>query len=388
MKTGIVSHYYNSKNYGGNLQAYALCRVIRKAGYEAEQIPYKRGKDKCNETTSKIRISRIVNRIKIKVTSVLYRKKGKDLLKKRDAAVSVFNQNMIPHADSVYTVDTIGQTVSQYDALIVGSDQVWHPSAVCGPYLLDFADGEKIPKFSYAASLSVNAISEPYAERLKKSLKDYQAVSVREEKAVELLRDISEQKIEQVLDPTLLLDAEDWDEVAQEYPIDGDYIFCYFLGGRPGIREIVQKFAKKHGLKIVTFPYLQGRYRKCDDRFGDVKIFDADPAQFIGLIKGASYIFTDSYHATAFSLLYQKEFFSFERTSGKASMGSRLHTLTETFGVKERFCDTAEKETLEYIDSLPAVDYGSAFPAFALLKKKSISYLLKNLELAKEKCEG
>jgi len=389
MKIGIITHYYNSNNYGGNLQAYALCNVIRKLGYSAEQIQYDRKSENrflgYKKIPLRIIYDKIKSRIKNKVNSMVYGKKYEDGLRLRNKAIRTFNKQSIPHSEQVYNTDTIAQANISYDVFITGSDQVWHPEAVCGAYLLNFVDGNVRTKLSYAASLAVNNISQNYEYLLKEALVDFQAVSVREQSAVDIINRVTGSIVEQVLDPTLLLDSSEWDEIVPKSPISGKYIFCYFLGGSHNHRQIAKAYAEKYSIKLVTLPYLQGKYQKHDEDFGDIQLYDIDPPLFISLIKHAEYVFTDSFHATVFSILYRKQFVVLERASGNGSMGSRLYTLTEIFGVKERFCDTTEKESFKYIDSLSLIDYDRDFLEFEDLKKASIMFLENNLRIAEGK---
>ena len=133
MKVGIVTHYYKSENYGGNLQAYALCKVVEGLGHEVEQISLNRIKDKGIAFFLK-RVIRKVLKFDIRNISN-FRKRKKAFLK--------FNLEKIPHSKE-YSERTINQSADCYDAFITGSDQVWHPYAVCEAYLLTFVPKSKI----------------------------------------------------------------------------------------------------------------------------------------------------------------------------------------------------------------------------------------------------
>ena len=127
MRVGIITHYYKSENYGGNLQAYALCKVIEGLGHEVEQISLNRAKDKGIVFSLKRTINKTL-RLDIRNVSNF---------KKRRKSFLEFNLGKIPHSKE-YSEKTINQSVNEYDAFITGSDQVWHPYAVCNAYLLTF----------------------------------------------------------------------------------------------------------------------------------------------------------------------------------------------------------------------------------------------------------
>ena len=365
MKIGIITHYFNSKNYGGNFQAYALCRVLNELGYNAEQISFDR-KDKSLKSTIKRTIKRFLH------PNLCNRKS----FKAREKAFKGFNQGLIPHS-RVYDDKSISLCANDYDVLITGSDQVWHPHAVCDAYLLSFAPSSKT-KLSYAASVAHNALTDAQKSRYQKALCDYKAISVRESEGKELIAPLAPCNVEVTLDPTLLLSKEQWLEVAEEYSIEEKYLFCYFLGCSVEQRRLATDYARKNNLKIVTLPNLLGKNRDCDKRFGDYKLYDVSPQKLLSIINGAECVFTDSFHATVFSLIFEKEHFVFHR-DGKKSMSSRITTLTTLFGTQSHFCDTEDKSTLEYIENVQKVDYSQRFTEYIDLKNKSLDFLKNNL---------
>lgn len=387
-KIGVLTHYYNSVNYGGNLQAYALVQSIYKLGYTAEQISYLWGIDRINnnfhlvENSATKKIDKVLNvffhpnKIKNRVLRQINKRELSELKKRRDNNFQHFNKEMIYHSKKVYTSENISETLAEYDIFITGSDQVWNTEWYTPVFFLDFVPSDKI-KFSYAASISKDKLTDAEKELFKKSLADYKAVSVREENAVEMLRDLSPVEVELVLDPTLLLSREDWDKVCDERVIQEDYIFCYFLGENKAERKLAQAFAKRQGIKIVSIP-LTGAKIYSDLKFGDFVLPAASPEQFISLIKYAKYVFTDSFHAVVFSYLYEKQFFVFNRDA-KGTMNSRIKSITKLLHMEDRFCGSRQRETIEYISALQDIDYKIENPDFKALKDKSIAFLKRNL---------
>ena len=384
-KIGIITHYYCSKNYGGNLQAYALCKVIQDLGYDVEQICYKRWEDpplwhKKKNITS---VMRVIKRTLYSFMQLpnAFHIDAKRNIKLRERCILDFNSKFIPHSAKEYTHQTIDAANEEYDVFITGSDQVWHPQAVCKAFLLDFVKKEKT-KISYAASLSVNELTDEQRKKYQQSLSDYSAISVREKNAVELLEPIASSIPQWVLDPTMLLTCEQWDLLCSARQISEPYVFCYFLGDDKKQRKVAEEFAVLKGLKLVTLPYLMGKYRQCDRNFGDEMLYNVSPADYISLIKFADYVFTDSFHATAFSLLYKRDFFAFDRIKAKG-MGSRLHSVTSLFGVEERFYNTTENVFAKQLVTMKPIDYTNTFDKFNIMKEQSISFLKKNIEKSK-----
>ncbi len=376
MKVGIITEYCKSKNYGGNLQAYALCKYLNSIdGVIAEQIQYR------NTSQNKIKAN-----IKGVIMSYLMRLNPADKyiakkLEQRAQVIYKFNQK-IPHSEKIYTDDDISDCVKKYDAFITGSDQVWNLSYNKPAYLLKFVPSDK-PKISYAASLGCTELSENEKYIFKEALSGYLGISVRERESIELLQPLSSIPVEWAVDPVLLLGKEDWYAACDDFVANKKYLFCYFLGADDNARMIANQYAKEHKLKIVTLPHLFGGRRSCDMRFGDERLYDVSPERLLSLIKNAECVFTDSFHASVFSILFEKNFITFER-SGKKGMNSRISSLMYMFEFEERFCDKPQKATLEYINSLPRMDYDRPFPIFDESKKNSCDFLTRTIDEMKE----
>ncbi|MCQ5140779.1 polysaccharide pyruvyl transferase family protein [Enterocloster bolteae] len=371
-KVGILTHYYNSFNYGGVLQAYALCRVLNEMGYDAEQIQFKTRQmiidDSIRENQSFKQIKSFINR------------SFTNKMELRNKEMKNFREKYIPHSKEIYTDDTISQCNTVYTFFITGSDQVWNLNWHEPVYFLDFVNDD-IPKISYAASLGMEKITSHQSCLLKQYLLNFKAVSVREQEAVQLVQPATDKHVYQVIDPTLLLDRKQWEDLCIDNPVDAPYLLCYFLGERSDIRKLAKRYSRKHDLKIVTFPYACGCFRKCDLNFGDIKVYKAGPNEFLSLIKSAKCIMTDSFHATVFSNIFNKTFFVFQRyESGK--MSSRITTILEQYGKENNFCAKSEMLNLEYIESIPARfndEDNTVLPKIQVLKEQSQAYLRNNL---------
>lgn len=365
-KIGIVTHYYGSVNYGGCLQAYALTHVLREMGYDASQISYNfRTKGPMPACSFKGRVRRIIERI---FYSARFEQRYRALEAFRDAT---------PHSERVYDGSSIGDTTDLYDVFITGSDQVWNTSWYHSAFFLDFVGGGKT-KLSYAASLGRPTLSEAEREKMRESLKDYTAISVREQDAVALLSDLTEKKVEWTLDPTLLLSRDDWEKVSSGRKMKGKYLFCYFLSTDKRTRRLATEYAREKGLTVVTLPHFPSTFSKNDFMFGDVHLYDVTPNDFISLIKNAECVFTDSFHAAVFSNLYKKEFFVFDRLHA-SEMKTRILTLLPLFGTEARFC-REEDFTLSHLLSVGEIEYGQDSEYFDSLVKRSRDFLKNAIE--------
>ena len=385
-KIGVLTQYFNSTNYGGNFQAYALSNVIQQQGFAVEQIcfsPTASGsilkKAFANGLGGLIKkLTRIPKKVFFRFIKKSENKKHNAFVRRANATYH-FNQVLIPHSGTVYNNETIKNCVNGYDIFITGSDQVWNMNWYVPAYFLDFVPSDKV-KMSYAASISMDNLSKKQQQIIKDHLQDYKAVSMREPSAVKLLEGLSPVEVKTTLDPTLLLRKEDWDEVCADRVIKEEYCFCYFLGDNKRERKIATDFAKKHHLKLVFIPHATGVDISLPDlKMEGEKLYDVSPEQFLSLIKHAKYVFTDSFHAVVFSNIYQKQYFVFNR-SKKGEMSSRIVDITALFNQSERFCAGKERETLEYVESLSEIDYSQPNEKFEQLKKESIEFLISNIE--------
>ncbi len=365
---GIITYYHNSINYGGNLQAYALCKKLNAMGANAEQICFD-----ANETAIVFRKILRFFKNKIRAKTNIQNKKvnefNRELVKKRLEAFENFNKKLIPHSDKVYNRKTICQANKNYDCFVAGSDQVWNPQWFVGAYFLDFVAEEKF-KVSYATSFGTTEFSEDCKKKIKEKVKDFDMISLREHSCL-IEQDVFPFMPEILIDPTLLLERQDWENIAQAPQLKDKYVFCYFFGDNKKSRQLANDYAQNHGYKVIAISHLNG-FNSADDFVESLTY--ASPEQFLGLIKNSECVFTDSFHAVVFSNIFNKNYFVFKR-SEKDNMSSRIFSITELFNSGERFCCTEQRLCKEYIESLDDIDYSYKNEKVENLKNKSIDFL-------------
>ena len=201
------------------------------------------------------------------------------------------------------------------DIFFTGSDQVWNTAwnnGVIPELYLDFVPNN-IPKYAYSSSFGLNKLDKKYRNEVKKYLSRFTKITVREDSALEILKDLKIDNAERILDPTLAMDGKYWRSIAPKRKIKEDYILIYNLNRSKEFDNYCKEFSKRTGLKIYRFCT---RY----DQFFRVgkSILVPDIFEFITLIDNAKYVITDSFHATAFSInmntipvvLYPKEYSS------------------------------------------------------------------------------
>jgi len=374
MRIGILTHFHKSINYGGVLQSYALCKYLNDQGYEAFQILYKHQLIRLNQTTYRLTeyYRKIVSYMGRKIN-----KKRNAAVKRRMEALFADFRNSIPHTPQEYIKSNLMQLNDEFDAFVVGSDQVWNPLWHDSSYMLDFVNSHKV-KISYAASMGVNSIDEEIMHIYREYLKDFKGISVRETAAIEALKPISEKEIILSLDPTLLLTVDDWDKVASKRQVEGRYIFLYLLGNDLKTRKLAERIAREKDMTLVMIPDLLGEFRIKDRMIRGERLINVAPCDFISLIKNAEYVITDSFHACVFSILYKKQFFAFNRV-GSINMESRIQNLTRIFECPERYCENPNHIKFEELLLIPPVDYSKNFDSYLMLKQKSVEYLKSNL---------
>lgn len=363
--------FYKNYNYGGNLQAYALCRVLNALGYDADQIKYAYYVAPKKENDDPRILSRIkktiVSFIKNPIINAVNKK-----IKIREQAFERFTEDNIKHTEDIYNDSDISKCVEKYDVFVCGSDQVWNTNWYNQGFFLEFV--KEKPKVSYAASLGRRNMTEKGKDFYTRKLSSFKAISVREENAKKMLEDFLDVKISFNLDPTLLLNKNEWDEICSKNLINQKYCFCYFLSDNKNERIVAKQYAKKHKLKLVTLPHLR-RATGNDLFFGDIQLFDITPGDFVSLIKNAECVMTDSFHASVFSIIYDKQFFVF---GANASVGQkeRIINLISIFKCENHFCD-GENETFEYIETVKKENYN--FSIHSKMKEESLSYIKENI---------
>ncbi len=380
MRIGILTHYYNSRNYGGILQSYALTKLLSTMGHQAEQIScnYNENVDITDTSaTTKIKNTLFKNRLIICIKSglfgIMYKWRNPTTASEPKGSMKEFRDE-IPHSRRVYTRYNIEECLNDYDAFVVGSDQVWNPHWFYRPFYLEFVPSTK-RKIAYAASACISQISKDQASFYKKCLRDFTAVSVRERETARLLAPLSQVPVILTLDPTLLLEGDEWEDVVGAREIKEGYVFTYFLGNDIRQQKLAIEFAKYKNLTLVVVTGVNK-----DEDYGDVKFSGGSPRRFLSLIKYASYVFTDSFHASVFSIKFQKELLVFAREEF-GNMKARIHELLELYELSERFCEGEERLSIQYIENLSPIGYDREFPIYEKRKRESIQFLEDSLSI-------
>lgn len=373
MKIGVVT-FFDNGNYGSELQSMAMNDYLKDKGHQ----PFF-----CRVNHSNKFLQAIDSRLTVyrKSFYCIIDKEKKEYLSDRSnnhSAQRTISSALRSHIHSFVSSLILKDTLSpfsflsknKYDAFICGSDQVW--SALRLPIQpMNFLYGiNREKKIAYAPSMGLDVLPHYFIRQVKKYICDFKYLSVREDAARKAIFDNYGIEAKQVLDPTMLARREYWERMLEKHskqkPYD-DYIFCYFLGEiSPEVVTSINKVA--NGKKVIMLPYEEDSKTVLNGQY-----VLADPLDFVNLIKYADCIFTDSFHGSVFSVLYDKQFVVTKRSHlGRVAQTSRILSLLKMFELEKRYC--------EGVDAIwnacnVAIDYDHVHPLLQEQQKVSRLFL-------------
>ncbi|MBR3158374.1 MAG: polysaccharide pyruvyl transferase family protein [Atopobiaceae bacterium] len=347
MRIGIVT-LAGRFNYGNRLQAYATQRVLAKRGFDVVTL-------EARDQTFTRRVMNMAKKVLRKPVSV-----EETLSEGRSEAFERFNSRIATKMTLIRDIHH-----DAYDCFVAGSDQVWNPSFVTfrHPEMLTFAPPAK--RVALAASIGVSQIPEEDRDWIAREVSGFAHISVRERRALEIVRELTGRDAELVIDPTLAIDRESWLGVADDrITPSGSYVFTYLLGGVGEDARRVLNEVIRDGLSVIALT----------DREGPNEL-PAGPAEFISLIANASHVVTDSFHASAFALLMGTPLTIVRRmgSSPDRDMFSRLESLSHTLGLERNVYDSSN------FDFFVTGDYARSYELLAMERKRLDAFLTRSL---------
>lgn len=354
MKIGILT-FHNANNFGAALQTYGLQEVLKGMGHQAEVVDYR------NPTIEKRMkyfslkyhsLPRIIKRILtnykgLRSTTLKFRKF-------RDLYLNISEKRIFPQ-DLCHT---------DYDLLIVGSDQVWNPlitGGIDGMYWGEYAGN--IPVVSYAASSNdLSTLSKENLSEIERFSPNFKAMGVREERLKSFLSDKFNLKSTVVLDPTLLAGTNIFDNIVSDRLIKSHYLLVYYVERISSeFKKLVFKIARHRNLQIVVI----GDSTINNKSFwGNVSFINPQIPEYLSLFKYADFIVCISFHGTAFSTIFNRQFYSF-----KGGNMARVETFLRSVGLEDRIVDS------ESVTDDIQIDYTVVNKALMEVQKKSYSFL-------------
>ena len=363
----ILTLWY-ANNMGAQLQALALCRFLNAQGdFNCRLLRY----HPVNSERSWIYLSKskywkaILKNIILCFRIDLYLKK-----KKKNKLMKDFIKKYQLLSDEEYwNYEELHKTPPSADVFIAGSDQIWNfILRKDSSFFLDFIPNNTTTKrIAYAPSIADPWIEKDYAD-ISRYLNNIDYLSVREKDDVKIVEKLSDKKVYHVCDPVFLLESAVWRKLAITPNYKGEYIFCYFLNPSNLALKLVKKIKKITQLPVIYLNLDLFRKLKADYTY-EV----AGPLEFLGFIINAKYVLTNSFHGSAFSIIFKKDFSVVHR---KVS-NSRLQSLFDIFGLNDRFLDNEKIDDLKLEDL--KVDYSKCKIAGKTFIEASKKYLLNSI---------
>lgn len=344
MKKVGISTVFTGFNYGSSLQAYATKIVLKNNGYEGIVLGQKgsliKGRDVRIKKLCIMSIRTLINPKARKNVKAYQENPTSTPTEETKMLFKEFTDTYIePEYKTWRELKRIGKS-SEYIGFLCGSDQVWNADTLyVDPfYYLRYAPTEK--RVAFSPSFGREKIADYNEKLIKKYISGVRYLSIREESGIEIIRKLTNKKAIHLLDPTLMINSKQWDEVLK---IDNScqkekYILAYFLN-EPSeyAQKIIRKLSENENAKVIAIPYRKVKKVWFDDTL------NAGPKEFIENVKNATSICTDSFHGTAFAINYHIPFYTFDRQYGSAGKQSaRLVSLLKKLSLMERFNPSLE----------------------------------------------
>lgn len=364
MKIGILTRHH-MYHHGAMLQAYGLQTVLEQLGHTPEMIDFREiSHERSNhliafQPLSLIKNVSLTNYLKRSVTLI-----GWSILNifrriKKNKTYEIFISQRMHYSSTTTKHDSeLYHLPDVYDAYMVGSDQIWkinnERGGLDGPFFLPFAPEEKI-RVAYAASFGKEILPEKYETELPGLLANFDAISIREKSSIPFIQKFTELPVVNVLDPALLMRRKKWDEIVLNPIVPEKYLFVYSVTWNRNLARFAKRVAKATGLKMVCIGPDYTKMGLRDEVCG--------PDTFIGYIKNATFVVTDSFHGTVFSIQYEKPFYSYP----PKGEGLRISDLLSLLGIGDRLITSAD----DSFDTDKNINYNSV--NMILEEQRSIS---------------
>lgn len=359
-------------NFGTSLQAFALHKKLEQLGYIVRILD-----GNTTGKTIKHYIKYILSKLGIYNirTNKILKNESLSISKKKFKKFVSDNFNLI---DNLNIPSQLSRVVYDTDVFVTGSDQIWNTRNFFDSfYFLDFAEETK--RISYASSIGVEDFPTKDKPEIKRMLEKFAHLSLREETGVKAVSSLLRRNdVVQVLDPTLLLDKEEWIHIIEKAKIEIElpkkYIFCYLLGRNDWYIEQLQKVKDATGIfDVIIVPAIENPNFVIEN----AKIYDAaGPLEFVKLIWNSVFVCTDSFHATALSINMGKNFVEFMRfkDSDIFSQNSRIYDLLGRYSLMYKIYSN------EHTDWMNEIPYNEVNNLLLRDRSMSLNFLVESIE--------
>lgn len=378
MKIAIMTLRLHA-NYGGILQCYALQNMLKQLGHEVEVLDIRIPEERLsNKKKIKYYTKRLYERIFLKKKIPIFLEEkinSSRIIREQNTRKFITDNITLSKKKYIYKEDFINTDFSNYDAIVVGSDQVWRPSyswPSLYSFFLDFAKNTKLKKVAYAASFGTNK-AEYTPEQIyncKKLIKNFTAVSVRENSAIYLIKEIYKwdyQNVAHVLDPTLLLDKNIYIQLFNNNIQKQKYIFSYILDKKEDITNLEKIILSKFNLPIKTISLEE------DNLLNPIILPKVE--EWLEHIFNAEFIITDSFHGCVFSIIFNKPFIVI---ANQARGYDRFASLLQLFNLEKRIIDKSQSSLEQSLLDFN-INWQNVNNILKNERKKSIDFIIKSL---------
>ncbi|MGI6006459.1 MAG: polysaccharide pyruvyl transferase family protein [Ruminococcus sp.] len=332
MKIGIVT-FHSAHNYGAVLQAWSLQEYLKQQGHQVEIVNLRLPVidnlyQLVGKTNKKVCFSEGINRL---INSSYYRLRCLSARIKTPAKYEKFHKfehfinHVLPVTRKFNSYLELVQANLKYDALIAGSDQIWNGKMmkdINPAYFLQFGNKDAL-RISYAASIGTETIPPQFRLMFQRYLRELDSISIREKKAKAEIESLTDQPVDLVADPTFLLKAEDFDRLARKPKVRGKYIYVHNVHLKrvdESLNSVASEMSRRLNLPIVH----NWSKKVYENEKGH---FTGGVEEFLGYVREAEYVITNSFHCTAFALIYKRDFITVPHFSNPDRMRNLLAEL-------------------------------------------------------------
>lgn len=355
-------------NHGASLQQFALLHHLQSLGHDVQTINYQPDYLANHYKYTGVPSEKFKKNIILRLLYIVAKFPERFANRKRREAFDIFEKNNIPQTKKLFVNnEELKRDIPNADAYICGSDQIWNTLFENGKdpaFYLDFVPQNKL-KISYAASFATEKISDDIKHFIKEKVKAIDFISVRETSGLNILHNIGIERVTHVVDPVFLLSKEEWKKKfitteEQENP----YVLVYDFDNNPLIKEYALYLKKEKGFDIIA---LSPRIKYADRYYWSI-----GPEKFLNLLYKSSFVLANSFHATAFSFIFEKQCLIFNRTTG---INTRMGDFLQEYGLSERMVMNFNKKIIDSI-----IDFSEIRPKLETNISKSKSFLNKALQ--------
>ena len=371
MKTSTIT-FHAPNNNGSFLQAYALQKVLEERFCVENRIIDYQSEKQVNQY-SVFRKAKTIRDVAKNVISLMHYK----AMKEHNRKFSEMRQQYLRMTERCSSVEKVAEIANTFDLVIAGSDQIWNTEAP------DFSEAYILPgvstkKVAYAVSLGKSFKKTDIAQ-YSLLINSFDAVSIRDASVKPFFEKQIQQNVEVVLDPTLLLDKQDYEFMMNQEQLElGEYILFYSISFDEESMKVARRIAQRLHIKIVTV--FTSFHTVASKKYGMDIRYDAGPSEFLSLLKHAKLVLTNSFHGTAFSIIMNKPFYHIYSTAnGRILRDDRITSLLDV--LKLTNCQAGITCIPE---DIPIVDWENVNAQRDDLKKHSLEFLSRALEIGSE----